>query len=184
VKDSADSLPLRHPESTCLIALTEGRRSQQGIRLIDEVKKRAPGITATILDPSMSKADLDQVSQKTAGCSEIVAAAYVTVAAYRGNVALAGGYPDFLTSLIAGKAPVLLVSLGNPYLIRGFPHASAYLTTYSPTPTSEIALGKALFGEIAITGHLPVTIPGIAKYGDGIQVPASGAAAKGTQTPE
>jgi beta-N-acetylhexosaminidase len=171
VKDSKDSLPIRHPEGVCLIALSEGRRSQQGIRLIDEVKKRAPGVTATVLDPSMSKADLDQVSEKTSGCSEIVAAAFVTVAAYRGNVALAGGYPDFLNGLIAGKVPVMLVSLGNPYLVRSFPNVSAYLTTYSPTSTSEAALAKALFGEIAITGHLPVTIPNVANYGDGIQVP-------------
>jgi beta-N-acetylhexosaminidase len=173
VKDSKDSLPLRHPESTCLIALTEGRRSQQGIRLIDEVKKRAPGVTTTVLDPSMSKSDLDQVSEKTSTCTEIIAAAYVTVSAYRGNVALAGGYPDFMNGLIAGKIPVMLVALGNPYLVRSFPHASAYLTTYSPIPTSETAVAKALFGEIAITGRLPVTIPDVAKYGDGIQVPAA-----------
>jgi beta-N-acetylhexosaminidase len=179
VKDTKDSLPVRHPESTCLIALTEGRRSQQGIHLIDEVKKRAPSVTTTILDPAMSKDDLDQVSQKMSNCTEIVAAAYVTVAAYRGNVALAGGYPDFLNGLIAGKAPVMLVALGNPYLVRNFPNVSAYLTTYSPTPTSETALAKALFGEIAITGHLPVTIPGVAKYGDGIQIPMGPPVVKG-----
>lgn len=173
VKDSGDSLPIRHAESVCLIAMTEGRRSQQGIRLVDEVKKRAPGITTTVVDPTMSTADLDQVSDKLSSCSQIVAAAYVTVAAYRGNVALAGGYPDFLNGLIAGKVPVILVALGNPYLVRAFPNVRAYLTTYSPTPTSEAALAKALFGEIAITGHLPVTIPGVAKYGEGIQVPVS-----------
>jgi beta-N-acetylhexosaminidase len=182
VKDSKDSLPLRHPASTCLIAMTEGRRSQQGIRLIEEVKKRAPGMTTAIVDPTMSNTDLDQVSQKTAGCSEIIAAAYVTVAAYRGNVALAGEYPDFLNGLIAGKAPVMLVALGNPYLVRNFPNVSAYLTTFSPTTTSEIALAKALFGEIPIGGHLPVTIPGIAKYGDGIQIPASSSLAQGAPT--
>jgi beta-N-acetylhexosaminidase len=184
VKDSNDSLPIRHPESTCLLALTEGRRSQQGIRLIEEVKKLAPGVTTTVLDPAMSQADLDQVSEKTASCSQIVAAAYVTVAAYRGNVALAGGYPDFLNQLVAGKVPVILVALGNPYLVRAFPHVSAYLTTYSPAPTSETALAKALFGEIAITGHLPVTIPGVSKLGDGIQIPASNSAAKGAPAQE
>ena len=36
---------------------------------------------------------------------------------------------------------------------------------------------KALFGEVAIQGRLPVTIPGIAKYGDGIQLAARPAAA-------
>ncbi|HTC91607.1 MAG TPA: glycoside hydrolase family 3 N-terminal domain-containing protein [Bryobacteraceae bacterium] len=188
IADSNDSLPVRHPESTCLIALTEGRRSQQGIRLIDEVKKRVPNMTTTVLDPGMSKADLDQVAEKTSSCSQIIAAAFVTVAAYRGNVALPGGYPDFLNGLIGGKAPVMLASLGNPYLVRAFPKVSAYLTTYSPTPTSEISLAKALFGEIAITGHLPVSIPGIAKYGDGIQLPAASPGtipvAKGTQVQE
>ena len=66
--------------------------------------------------------------------------------------------------------PVTLAALGNPYLLRSFPDVKAYLTTYSTTSTSETALAKALFGEIAIGGHLPVTIPGIAKYGDGIQL--------------
>ena len=179
VKDEKDALPLRHPETTCLIALTEGRRSTQGQRLMEEVKKRAPNMMTATVDPTMSKEDLDQVSQKTSGCTQIIAAAYVTVSAYRGNVALAGAFPDFLNGLIAGKAPVTLVALGNPYLVRSFPNVSAYVATYSPTPTSEAALAKALFGEIDITGRLPVTIPGVAKYGDGVQLPATHTPTKG-----
>jgi beta-N-acetylhexosaminidase len=179
VKDEKDALPLRHPETSCLIALTEGRRSTQGQRLMEEVKKRAPNMMTATVDPTMSKEDLDQVSQKTSGCGQIIAAAYVTVSAYRGNVALAGAFPDFLNGLIAGKTPVTLVALGNPYLVRSFPNVSAYVATYSPTPTSEAALAKALFGEIDITGRLPVTIPGIAKYGDGIQLPATHTPTKG-----
>jgi beta-N-acetylhexosaminidase len=179
VRDQKDQLPLRHPESTCLIAMTEGRRGQQGIRLVEEVRKRAPKMPVSLLDPGMSKADFDDVARTTADCSQIVVAAYVTVSAYRGNVAMAGDYPDFLNGLIAGKVPVTLAALGNPYLVRSFPNAAAYMTTYSPTPTSEAALVKAMFGEIAITGHLPVTIPGIAKYGDGLQIPAAHAAPKG-----
>jgi beta-N-acetylhexosaminidase len=179
VKDQKDQLPLRHPESTCLIAMTEGRRGQQGLRLVEEVRKRAPKMPVSVLDPGMSKADFDDVAKNTADCSQIVVAAYVTVSAYRGNVAMAGDYPDFLNGLIAGKVPVTLAALGNPYLVRSFPNVTAYITTYSPTPTSEAALVKALFGEIAITGHLPVTIPGVAKYGDGLQIPAAHAAPKG-----
>ena len=171
VKDEKDTLPLRHPDSTCLFALSENRRSQQGQKLIEEVKKRAPNLTSYWLDPSMGKADLDQIAAKNENCSQIIVAAYVTVSAYRGNVALAGNYVDFVNTLLAGRAPVTLVSLGNPYLIRNFQNAAAYLTTYSPTPTSEESVAKALFGEIPIGGRLPVTIPGVAKYGDGIQLP-------------
>jgi len=143
------------------------------------VTKRAPNLTAFWVDPSRSKADLDQVVSKTESCGQIIVAAYVSVSAYRGDVALAGAFPDLVSTLIAGKAPVTLVSLGNPYLIRSFPNAAAYLTTYSPTPLSEVSVAKALFGEIPIGGRLPVTIPGIAKYGDGIQLPATHPQQKG-----
>ena len=173
VKDRKDQVPVRHAENACLIALPEGRRSQQGLRLIEEVKERAPKMNTRVLDPTMSKADLEQVSDSMSGCSQVIVAAFVSVAAYRGDVALAGQYPDFLKTLIAGKVPVTLVALGNPYLVRSFPEVTAYLTTYSPTPASETALAKTLFGEIAITGKLPVTIPGIAKYGDGINLQAT-----------
>jgi len=179
VNDRKDQLPLRHVESACLITLSENRHGQQGQRLIEEVKKRAPSMTTTALDPGMSPADLEQVAQKTAGCDQIIVAAFVSVSAYRGNVALAGAFPDFLNGLIAGKIPVTLAALGNPYLARSFPNASAYLTTYSPTPTSEASLAKILFGEIPITGRLPVSIPGVAKFGDGIQLPATRSPQKG-----
>ena len=179
VKDEKDLVPLRHPENTCLIALTENRYGRQGWELIDEARKRAPKMTAILADPKMSKTDLDQIAETAARCSQIVVAAYVAVSAYRGNVALAGDYPEFLNGLLAGKVALTLVAMGNPYLVRSFPNVQAYITTYSTTPTSEAALIKTLFGEVPITGHLPVSIPGFAKYGDGIQLPATKTTQKG-----
>ena len=86
-------------------------------------------------------------------------------------MALPGNFPKLIDTLIASGRPVTLVSLGSPYLVRSFPKVGAYLTTYSPVATSEISAVKALFGEIEIGGHLPVTIPGIADFGFGIVVP-------------
>jgi len=173
VKDNKDLVPLRAPDKTCLIALTESRYGREGWRLLEEAQKRAPKMPITIVDPRMTKADLDEVLHSTtAACTEIVVAAYVSVAAYRGNVALPGEYSGFVNALLAGQTPVLLAALGSPYLVHSFPQVSAYLTTFSTTETSETAFIRALFGEIPITGKLPVTIPGIANYGDGIQLPA------------
>jgi beta-N-acetylhexosaminidase len=133
----------------------------------------------TLLDPSMSKEDIDRVVQSTAGSSSVIVAAYATVNAGRGDVALAGQYPALMSALMSGPVPVTLAALGNPYLLRNFPDVKAYLTTYSTTSTSETSLAKALFGEMAISGRLPVTIPGIAKYGDGIQLPSTNSNPKG-----
>jgi beta-N-acetylhexosaminidase len=179
VKDDGDMLPMRKVESTVLFVLAESRSGQQGRRLIEEVKKRAPKMKVQLLDPGMSKEDLDKVAQSAQDADSVVVAAFATVSAYRGDVALAGEYASFVDDLAAGKAPVTLAALGNPYLVRSFPNVKAYVTTYSTTQTSEAALAKALFGEIPMAGHLPVTIPGIAKYGDGIQLPAASPAQKG-----
>jgi beta-N-acetylhexosaminidase len=85
---------------------------------------------------------------------------------------LAGDLPAYLEALSANSTPVVLVSFGSPYLLSGFPKLAAYLAAFSPATPSETSVAKALLGEIPITGHLPVTIPNFAQYGDGIQLPA------------
>lgn len=173
VKDQKDLVPLRKSGTTSLLILTESRSGTQGRKLIEEMRKRSSDLKITLLDPGMSKDDLDLVAKDALTSQSIVVAAYATVNAYRGNVALPGEYTSLMNTLLAGTVPVTLAAMGNPYLIRAFPGVAAYITTYSATPTADTALAKSLFGEIGFTGRLPVNIPGIAKIGDGIQHPAS-----------
>src|SRR6266542_1958250 len=111
-----------------------------------------------------------RIAKRAAACDRIVAAAYVSVAAYRGNTALPGDFPKLMEQLLASGKPVTLIALGSPYLLRSYPNIAAYLATYSTVPPSEIAAVKALFGEIAITGHLPVATPGVANRGAGFSL--------------
>jgi beta-N-acetylhexosaminidase len=171
VKKTADAVPLKTPESACVYVLTESRYGQTGRRFADEVRARNKAARVVLLEPQMPQMEIDSLAEKSAGCSANVVAASVSVGAYRGNVALAGNYPALVAALMKGAPPVVLISFGSPYLLRGFPEVSAYLATYSTAPTSEVAAAKALFGEIPITGKLPVTIPGVAARGEGIQLP-------------
>jgi len=100
------------------------------------------------------------------------------VSAGAGTVAMSSELSRAIDSLIASGKPLALVALGNPYLLRAYPNATAYLATFSSVAPSEIAAVKALWGEIAVRGRLPVTIPGEARYGEGIQL----AATRGTTT--
>ncbi len=171
VKNKAEAVPLRDPAKTCFVILTESRTSVMGQALAQEIHRRTPA-PVTFVDSAMPDMELNQAAQQTSGCDAVAVAAFASVAAYRGDVALGGGFPALLTKLIASGKPMILVALGNPYLLRNFPGVSAYLTTYSTVPLSEIAAVKALFGEIPINGKLPITIPGIANYGDGIHLDA------------
>ena len=84
----------------------------------------------------MSDADLQAAVQRASEASQYVVAAFASVAAYRGSVALGGGFPQMVQNLIATKKPVALIALGNPYLLRNFPDVAAYMTTYSTVPPS------------------------------------------------
>jgi beta-N-acetylhexosaminidase len=167
VKNESGALPLHNPKDACFLVLAEGRYSNEGQALAQELRQRAAtGIFA--LDPTLPDSELDAAAQSASACEQIVVMAFASVAAYKGSVALPGNFPKLVDSLIASGHPVTLVSLGSPYLVRSFPKVSAYLTTFSPVTTAEVAAVKALFGEIDIGGHLPVTIPSIAELGFGI----------------
>ena len=89
VRNEGNVFPLANPDNACVVVLAESRYSQQGRKLIEEIRRRAPKMRVNLLDAMMAKADLDQAAQSVSSCGSIVIAAYVTVGAYRGNVALA-----------------------------------------------------------------------------------------------
>jgi beta-N-acetylhexosaminidase len=174
VRNQGGLVPLGNPERACYVVMNESRYSTQGQVFTQEVKKRGvPGSSLAAFDPSMPAAVLDQAVARLSACESYVVAAFVSVGANRGSVPLMGELPHAMETILAAGKPVALVALGNPYLLRGYPNVAAYLATFSTVPVSEIAAVKALFGEINIRGHLPVTIPGLAQYGEGIPAQAT-----------
>ncbi|MEO8026079.1 MAG: glycoside hydrolase family 3 N-terminal domain-containing protein [Bryobacteraceae bacterium] len=181
VRDDRNLVPLADGRTACAFAITERRNSPYGAQFLLELRRRVPGIKASAIDGQWLDTELQAASDAAAGCSAIVVATYVTASDSRNDVALPPNLMAFVNRLIEGSAdgkapPVILVSLGSPYLLQAFPKVAAYLASFSTTTTSETAAAKALAGEIAIGGKLPVTIPGFAKYGDGISREARAAA--------
>jgi beta-N-acetylhexosaminidase len=168
VRNQNDFVPLKPSGNTAFFILTEGSTSVEGQAFALEVRKRSVMANVTILDSKMPDAELQSALERSTDASQYVVVAFASVAAYRGSVALGGGFPQFVENMVATKRPVALIAMGNPYLLRNFPDVAAYMTTYSTVPPSEISAVKALFGEIPIGGKLPVSIPGFAQYGDGI----------------
>jgi len=165
VRNDRDLLPLASNSAACLVITTGLRNSQYGLRMMTEFRKRSSG-RAAIVDPSMPLAAMSDDIGDTSACSAVV------VAVFSIGGPLNGDLPAFIDKLTSAPQPSVLIAMGSPYLPMNFPKTAAYLETFSPTALSETAAIRAVFGEIAIAGHLPVTIPGFAQYGDGIQLPA------------
>lgn len=169
VKNERNRLPLKNPGKSCWFILSGSRFSTQGLGLLEELRSRKIR-NATLLDPQLPEAEFAAHANSAAACETVVLAAYVTASAYRGNVELAGNYPAFVKLLLAGGRPVVLIALGNPYLLRAYPEAAAYLAAFSTARVSEEAAVRAVLGEAPVTGRLPVTIPGLAPAGFGIKI--------------
>ena len=177
VKDDKHLFPVPTPDGSCLVILGEGQFSQRGETLVRNLQRELPSVRTYAVNSSMSADLANSIATDAATCKQIYVAAFVTVEANRGSVALEGALPAFMNALLRGTAPVALISMGNPYLLRDFPAVSAYMATFSTTTSSEAAVAKAILGQIPISGKLPVSIPGFARVGDGLSVPARTATA-------
>src|SRR5579885_2854806 len=71
-----------------------------------------------------------------------------------------------------GAAKTAVGAMGDPYVVSDFPKIENYLCTFSSEPVSEVSAVRGLFAELAIRGHLPVSIPNVAQRGAGLERPA------------
>jgi beta-N-acetylhexosaminidase len=170
VRNAPGLVPAAAADHACFLVLAEGRYSADGQVFSEELRKRLPQAALATLDPSMSREVASEALARLPECDSYVVAAYSSFVAYRGTLNLGGELPHAVEGLLASGKPVTLIALGSPYLLRDFPGVAAYLATFSTAPTAETAAVRALFGEIPITGHMPVSIPGLAQLGDGIQL--------------
>ncbi len=74
---------------------------------------------------------------------------------------------EFVRQALKLGIPSVVVALRLPYDLSAFPTAGTYVCTYSILEPSTQALAKALFGEIAFKGKLPVSVPGLYTVGRG-----------------
>ena len=172
LKDEAHLFPIPNRDGPCLVLMSEGAFSTRGETLARDLRRQLPALKTFVTNSAMPDGLLAAIAAQTSQCKQIYAATFVTVAANRGSVALEGGLGQFLKTLVHGTVPVALLAFGNPYLLRDVPEVSTYVALFSTATTSESAAAQAILGEIPITGKMPVSIPGLAKIGDGLRVAA------------
>jgi beta-N-acetylhexosaminidase len=102
-----------------------------------------------------------------------IAALFVRVADRKGNVGFPNDQRAFVNQMLASGKPSVVLAFGSPYLISTFPGAKSWIGEFSTNDVSQRAAVRALFGQTAIKGRIPVTVPDTVKRGDGMQVAAN-----------
>ncbi len=157
------------------VLFSDDVRTESGRAFSREFRARVPDARVMFVDPRFAAGMSDEILKAVDEAQTVIAAVYVVPSAGKmGNtVAMADATGVLLQQMLDhAAAKTAVVAMGNPYLAADFPKIENYMCTFSNASVSEIAAVKALFGETAIRGHLPVTIPNIAARGSGIERPA------------
>jgi beta-N-acetylhexosaminidase len=166
----------------CII-FTDDVRSDNGRQLQRELRARVPDARIIFVDPRIAAGSTADIQNALNSAENVVAAIYLVPAPGRAvriegatgvnTISVPDGTATLLQSILqARREKTVVVSFGSPYFLSDFPQIENYVCAYSNATTSEVGAVKALFGEIPFRGRLPVTIPGVAQRGAGIDHPA------------
>lgn len=160
---------------TVVVIFSEDVRLDSGRAFGRELHARIPDANVLYVDPRIAAGMSDEVLNAIAQAKKVIAAVYVIPTAGKiGNTMNMSDATGTLLEQVLDRAgeKTAVVAVGNPYLASDFPKIETYLCTFSNASVSEVAAVRALFGEIPIRGHLPVSIPNVAARGTGIEHPA------------
>jgi beta-N-acetylhexosaminidase len=173
------------------VLFSDDVRTDSGRAFGRELRAHVPDARLLYVDPRIAAGMSGDILKAVDEAQSVVAAVYVVPTAgkvasspaagapgsppqgaMKNSVSLTDATGELLQQLLDRAAEkTVVVAVGNPYLASDFPAIQNYMCTFSNANVSEVSAIKALFGEIAIRGHLPVTVPHVAQRGAGIERP-------------
>jgi beta-N-acetylhexosaminidase len=162
------------------VVITDDGRTEYGRVFEIELRRRARGTRVYFIDSTIAAGMTPEILAAVKQADKVAVAAYVVPTAAKqtvvnGQVTNTVGLNDATGNLMqqlldAAGPKTVVIAMGNPYLATNFPTAQTYICTYSNAPTSERSAVKLLFGEMQVKGKLPVSLPGIADRGFGLEL--------------
>lgn len=162
--------------NTVLLIFTDDSRSDSGRTLDHELRARIPDAQVYYVDPRVAAGMTLPVLAAVQESQVVIAAVYEFPVAGRvvrtqegaavNAIAMQESSAALLRQVLRSAAEkTIVVAVGSPYIAAQLPEVQTYMCTFSSGRVSELSAVKAMFGEIPMTGHLPVTIPNIAGPG-------------------
>jgi beta-N-acetylhexosaminidase len=176
VRDNGKLLPLMRSQArvqpagrgTLLVVFCDSIRAEDGRVLEREIRARQPEVKVLYVDPVVAYQRSSEVLKALDEARAVVAAVYIVPSAARSmkvgrNSKHPASLPDSTSALLnqmlaTASAKMVVLAMGSPYLTNDFPAIQNYLCAFSNSSVSEVSAAKALFGEIAFHGHLPVRL--------------------------
>ena len=172
VKNNDNILPLepKSNDTFYIVDLYDGANNHNESIVTKSLRENGYKVRSFQIDKSDSLIVANHILDQIPSDGLVLLNAYANPVELKENIFLPSIEADFINRLIKKCSTVIITSFGSPYLIQDFPEAPVYICAYKGSSVMQKAFLNALMGESDINGILPVTIPGIAKRGSGINL--------------
>jgi beta-N-acetylhexosaminidase len=177
LRDKGSILPLdgTKPMRLLLVAIAGDPDRLPAESLERELRGRADSLQILRYDTRYHTVGGDVNVPPSESYDVMLVALAVRVTDRKGSVGLPADQAALIHRLLSAEVgkPVIVACFGNPYLVAQFPEAKTWLAVFSNADVAQRAAGRAIFGEAAIGGKIPVTVPDAFPRGSGLDVAAN-----------
>jgi beta-N-acetylhexosaminidase len=178
IKDERSHVPLALAPSASVLYLSvldypaQWRIAAPSRTLIPALRERWPDLQAVEISDVSTPNELALVRTLANRYDAIVAGIFVRASSGSGRLDLAPSVVRLLQELARVSArrnqPFVAVFFGSPYVPMSVPELPAMLATFDFSDYAELSAARAIAGEIAISGKLPIALPGMFPVGHGL----------------
>jgi beta-N-acetylhexosaminidase len=172
VRDEGNHVPFRRSPVGATLSITVARRADlsAGIAFNSELRRLLGTVRAEfVAAEDIATMDRSRLVALGDSAGAVILSYYIGQSWDSRSANAPPEFIDLVTRLGAGSRPFALLSFGNPYLLQQVNAVGTYMIAWGGFPVSQVAAARALGGERAITGKLPIAIPPLANMGEGLQ---------------
>lgn len=162
--------PVENPRIYSLV-LDSGLATSPGSVFQSEMRSFYPSLSTEWANARVTPEQIQSIERNAARSDLIVCSTIARLSSGRDISAIPKDQQKIIEKLLRTGKPHIWIAFGNPYVLERLPKVGTYLCTFSDSDVSQRAAARAVSGAIPITGKMPISIPGYAAIGDGLQIP-------------
>lgn len=171
VKNNSKAIPIiRKDNIFTLISFNNTSDRRASDLFINLMKNDSNFILESVFEYSEDFKDIDFLIERIPISNFCIIPIYSKVKYKTGTISLPDSQIELIKRLTERGTRIMVISFGNPYILKDFPEIDSYICAYSDISTSVIAVYKGLTGQIDFNGKLPITINDEFSFGYGLKI--------------
>jgi beta-N-acetylhexosaminidase len=170
VKDERNSIPINKKELNILVFnVSDGKDNINSDYFTEKLKEKYPNSEIININSEINSLSFEDYRKSASRSDIVICGIFAKIKYGTGKISLPSTQIEFIKTLPDANKQTIVISFGNPYLLKDFSTVPNYICAYGDANVSVLSVIKAISGEISMKGKLPVTINEDYKLGSGIQ---------------